>query len=224
MRDLISVIMQNLIKCRIDIGRCQIMLSNKTLLLQKCLFITASLFILNFSVFAEEKPEQKVTKQNANSTQNSEGSGFIFYGNWCGPNHPPDIADAPAPIDLLDSQCKAHDFCYFEKGDFDCSCDRAMVKQLDQNQKMRRFSREQYLLAQNMKIHFALSPCNGEVKGNKALPTRVLTNVYQRSKSRVLSTYDHFIGNRFPSMKRNQNEEIINKEKTINEDEQDQDK
>ena len=198
------------------------MLSNKTHLLQKCLFIIASLFIFNFSVSAEEKPEQKITNQSVNSTQNSEASGFIFYGNWCGPNHPPDIADAPAPIDLLDSQCKTHDFCYFEKGNFDCSCDRAMVKQLDQNQKMRRFSREQYLLAQNMKIHFALSPCNGEVNGNKALPTRVLTKIYQRSKDRVLNTYDRFIGNRFSSMKRNQapeniiNKEIISKEDPIN--------
>lgn len=172
-------------------------------------FISIFYLPLLFADNDAAKTEQQMDKS---------GSGFIFYGNWCGPNHPPDMTKAAEPIDLLDAQCKTHDLCYFDKGDFDCGCDRAMVKEIDQNQKMKRFTREQYLLAQNIKLHFALSPCNGQVDGNKALPTRILTRVYNGTKNRVLNTYDRFIGNRFPGMKRTEDAPKASNKNTTAED------
>lgn len=178
---------------------------HKTLLRLICLLLVTFYCASTSIVLAQEnnnQPSQAEQKYSAEKKSNPSDSGFIFYGNWCGPNHPPDITAAPEPVDLLDKQCKTHDFCYFDKGDFDCSCDRAMVQEIDLSQKKKLFTREQHLIAQNIKIHFALSPCNGDVNGNKILPTRVLTRIYKGTKNRVLNTYDHFIGSRFESMKR----------------------
>lgn len=184
---------------------------NKTPLLHYCFIIVISCsFIFASNSYADENSPQNtekytIAKASKQKTQVIKDSpGFIVYGNWCGLNHPTDMTTAAEPIDLLDSQCKTHDYCYFEKGDFDCGCDRTMVLDIDQNQKMRRFTTEQYLLAQNIKLHFALSPCNGDVNGNKALPTRILTHVYKKSKDRIFNTYDRLIGNRFPAMQRNE--------------------
>lgn len=146
-----------------------------------------------------------LSQADDNLSQNKQPStgGFAIYGNWCGPNHPADINNAPDPVDLLDKQCQTHDLCYVEKGDFDCGCDRQMVKNIDYAQHQRLYTREQNILAQNIKLHFAISPCNGEVDGNKILPTRILTRVYKGTKRRVLNTYDRFIGRHLPDQKDN---------------------
>lgn len=181
------------------------MASHKVHLLLNCLLLVTLSCSYPIIVFANDTQSEPAQKDLSDKKSTPSDSGFIFYGNWCGPNHPPDITTAPEPIDLLDKQCQTHDLCYIDKGDFNCSCDRAMVKEIDLSQKKKLFNREQYLLAQNIKIHFALSPCNGEVNGNKILPTRVLTRIYKGTKNRVLNTYDRFIGNRFQSMKRSDN-------------------
>ena len=118
--------------------------------------------------------------------------GFSVYGNWCGPNHPQDVNNADNPIDILDKQCKTHDLCYVEKGEYDCSCDRAMVLDIDYTQLRKNYNTKQYITAQNMKLHFAISPCNGEVENNKVLPTRILTNIYKTTKSRAQDIFDRF--------------------------------
>lgn len=180
------------------------MTPQKNYLLRKCVIFVTFSCLFTSSLFASENKTKLETKSSTSTTATTSkpSSGFVLYGNWCGPNHPPDITNAPAPIDLLDMQCKKHDLCYFEKNDFDCGCDREMVKEIDWNQKMKRFTPEQYLIAQNIKIHFAISPCNGNVEGNKILPTRILTRVYNKTKNHVLNSYDRFIGNRFPELKR----------------------
>lgn len=141
------------------------------------------LLIFSLSVNAESSAENK--------SSNSK-TGFSMHGNWCGPNHPKDVNNANDPIDILDQQCKTHDLCYVDKGEFDCSCDRNMVLNIDNTQKRNSYSPKQYLLAQNIKVHFAISPCNGEVANNKILPTRIFTNIYQKTKSKALNIYDRF--------------------------------
>jgi len=190
----------------LSIGYHQIMPSYRIDCFRACLFLISVLYLYPSILLAEDSNannEQQNDTRQPNIQPNSSDSGFIFYGNWCGPNHPVDITTAPDPIDLLDNQCKIHDFCYSDKGDFDCGCDRQLVTDLDNNQKKRLFTPEQYLLAQNIKLHFAFSPCNGVVEGNKVLPTRVLTRIYNGTRNRMLNTYDRFIGNRFSGMKRN---------------------
>lgn len=178
---------------------------NRILLESVSLIFVILSYAYSSIVFADANHNSDEQKSNTPSTVQSTNanSGFIFYGNWCGPNHPADITTAAPPIDLLDAQCKAHDLCYVNKGEFDCGCDRVLVTGLDQNQKKHMFTSEQYLLAQNIKLHFAFSPCNGVVDGNKVLPTRVLTRLYKGTKNRVLNTYDRLLGDRFSGMQRN---------------------
>jgi hypothetical protein len=48
------------------------------------------------------------------------------YGKWCG-----DEQSGPeTPIDAVDEVCCRHDQCYCERGDFDCSCDRALIQSM----------------------------------------------------------------------------------------------
>ena len=147
----------------------------------KYIFILLSVFSL--CVNADTTNKNKTSNNNA---------GFSMHGNWCGPNHPKDVNNAKDPIDILDKQCKKHDLCYVEKGEFDCSCDRDMVLDIDKTQKHNIYNSKQYLLAQNIKVHFAVSPCNGEITNNKILPTRILTNIYQKTKGKAMDIYDRF--------------------------------
>lgn len=66
---------------------------------------------------------------------------LLYYGNFCGANHPaivaPDSATAirklteiPA-VDRLDAACKAHDICYEARHTFDSECDRQFVTQVN---------------------------------------------------------------------------------------------
>jgi len=168
--------------------------------------------ILLIHIISTEKVEAKNRTPEPNNQSKKQtdisSSGFSIYGNWCGPNHPPDVNNAPEPIDLLDQQCKTHDLCYVEKGYLDCHCDRVMVLEIDQTQKSKKYTVQQYLVAQNIKIHFAVSPCNGKTAGNKMLPTRILTNVYKGTKKRVINIYDRFIGNHFHEVNESEYEQV----------------
>ena len=145
--------------------------------------LNSTLLFLTFFILTQPSIANDAPAKNSNPD-------FSIYGNWCGLNHPKDVNNAPSPIDILDKQCKTHDLCYVDKGDYDCSCDRSMVKEIDKTQKQKIYNPQQYLLAQNIKIHFSVSPCNGDVEGNKILPVRILTNIYQGTKHKVLNIYE----------------------------------
>jgi len=53
-----------------------------------------------------------------------------FYGNWCGPGHPRNPANASPPIDPLDVTCMRHDHCIAVQGVFDCGCDISLLTEL----------------------------------------------------------------------------------------------
>lgn len=176
------------------------MLTKKTPLLLNYLLIGALLLVFSATSRANagnDKEEGTEEKRPANKTTKNTTSGFSIHGNWCGPNHPVDINNASNPIDLLDQQCKTHDLCYVNKGELDCGCDRTMVKEIDKTQHNKLYTPQQYFIAQNIKMHFAISPCNGDIDGNKMLPTRVLTRIYKGTKRRVVNTYEQFIGRHF---------------------------
>lgn len=160
-------------------------------LLKKSQFLL-NIFILYATLFIFSSSSSATENVDTLPRPATSEAGFSMHGNWCGPNHPKDINNAGDPIDILDKQCKVHDLCYIEKGEYDCSCDRAMVLDIDNNQKRKIYDSKLYLLAQNIKIHFAISPCNGEVNDNKILPTRILTNIYKKTKTRALDLYDRF--------------------------------
>lgn len=52
--------------------------------------------------------------------------GIPFYGNWCGPGH----SGPGAPIDIIDYYCREHDYCYEDRGYFNCSCNQTLLNGL----------------------------------------------------------------------------------------------
>ena len=48
----------------------------------------------------------------------------VYYGNYCGMGQDDNF---PPPTDALDAACSAHDFCYSQRGRFDCACDRTLA-------------------------------------------------------------------------------------------------
>lgn len=51
-----------------------------------------------------------------------------IYGNYCGPGTEPNAGN---PIDYLDSCCRTHDDCYASTGYFACTCDSALISNID---------------------------------------------------------------------------------------------
>ena len=63
-----------------------------------------------------------------NSSYSGSGLGVpCVYGNWCGPG----CSGPGAPIDDVDSCCRAHDLCYTARGYSSCSCDRELLRCLE---------------------------------------------------------------------------------------------
>lgn len=58
----------------------------------------------------------------------TRATAFPIYGNWCGPNY-----GSGTPIDLLDKACKKHDNCYRDNYRHKCSCDQAMLTNINNN-------------------------------------------------------------------------------------------
>ena len=78
---------------------------------------------------------------------------FLVYGNWCGPGR-----DGGAPIDGIDAACMRHDLCYDQRGNFDCSCDLALMDEL----RYRLWPDEGlYQTARGIYEAIALLPCRG---------------------------------------------------------------
>lgn len=140
-----------------------------------------------------------VHTQPKHEQQDTGSGGFATYGNWCGRNHPKNINTAAAPVDHLDTTCKQHDLCYIKYGDFDCACDRALVKEIDKAQIHHLYSKKELFVARGLKAHFALSPCNGNTTNNKMLPTRVLMNIYKGTKRKAKALYKKFFGDSTPN-------------------------
>ena len=131
------------------------------------------------------------------STSRTPPSGFVFYGNWCGPGRPKDIHNVPDPTDHLNAACMRHDKCYVEEGYFECKCDATLVSEIDNSLLQGRYKHQTLVAARGIKAHFLVSPCEGDVS-EKMMPTRVLTNIYQGVKRKIKGFYDKFIGDGEP--------------------------
>lgn len=68
----------------------------------------------------------------------------LIYGNWCGPG----CSGPSDPIDGVDSCCKTHDLCYDRNGYFDCECDAALIRCLDNQSGFWAWTIRTYFLAQ----------------------------------------------------------------------------
>lgn len=78
---------------------------------------------------------------------------FPVWGNWCGPGH------GGGPVkDVLDNGCKQHDLCYGKRGYFACSCDGALIKYIDRNQKKMKIVER--TVAAAIKTYFKKTVCN----------------------------------------------------------------
>ena len=81
-------------------------------------------------------------------------AGIPLHGNWCGPGH-----GGGTPIDALDVACMHHDGCYGEKGYLDCSCDRALVREIDHLLRRGGLSAGLRAKALLVRQYFCISPC-----------------------------------------------------------------
>lgn len=52
---------------------------------------------------------------------------WTTHGNWCG-KIPPSTGGRSRPVDDLDKACQAHQLCYRERWDRNCSCDDRLLK------------------------------------------------------------------------------------------------
>ena len=109
------------------------------------------------------------------------------YGNWCGPEHPKDLATLtppPTPVDELDRLCMRHDYCYMEHGNFNCDCDNTFTTDVDNAIKIGKITGATAITARSFKYHFNASPCEGNNK-KKLAPTRALQKIYYGVKNRI---------------------------------------
>ncbi|MBC6316165.1 hypothetical protein [Listeria grandensis] len=90
--------------------------------------------------------------QQADADGGAQARGWKVYGNWCGPKH-----GGGKPIDYLDSICKSHDLCYADRGYFACSCDKMLIKRIDQYAKKMKW--KERLAAYAVKTYFKYAPC-----------------------------------------------------------------
>ena len=116
-----------------------------------------------------------------------------LYGNWCGLDHPKDVAANPPPIDALDAACMRHDLCYTERGFLSCECDAAFTQELYSEMAKKTYTGLELATARATHAHFAASPCTGDMK-SKARPVRLLKGVYDGTKRRVVDAYDRVTG------------------------------
>lgn len=151
-------------------------------------------FLILFSVGCSSTNQKTVP-----STSSTPPSGFIVYGNWCGPGRPEDIHNVPEPADHLDAACMRHDKCYDEEGYFECKCDAKLVSEIDNSLLQGRYKHQTLVAARSIKAHFSVSPCEGDVS-EKMMPTRVLTNIYKGTKRKIKGLLDKFIGDDEPQI------------------------
>lgn len=124
--------------------------------------------------------------RDSNDQVNQETAGdYAVYGNWCGPDHPQTLDPAPRPLDLVDQACMRHDYCYVEKGYFNCDCDMDLVDELGENLAAGKYSvgaEERY--ARSIYRYFAASPCTGD-DSRKQESARRLNELIKKTKDSV---------------------------------------
>ncbi|POH72055.1 hypothetical protein [Arthrobacter glacialis] len=79
--------------------------------------------------------------------------GLPIWGNWCGPGH-----GGGAAVDVLDSICRTHDKCYGSRGYFACSCDRAIISDINRN--VNRMKTQERVTAAAVSVYFTYCMCN----------------------------------------------------------------
>ena len=121
-----------------------------------------------------------------------------IYGNWCGLDHPTDVAANPLPIDALDAACRRHDLCYTQRGFLSCECDAEFTQELRGEIANSTYTGLQLATARATHAHFAASPCVGDMKA-KTRPVRFLKGVYDGTKRRVVDVYNRASGERVNS-------------------------
>jgi hypothetical protein len=119
---------------------------------------------------------------------------LVVYGNWCGFDHPRDPSTAPAPIDELDASCMRHDYCYVDKGQFACDCDKVFNDELQTGLSANRYQGYQKHFALSFHRYFDASPCAGTAEG-KVGPSKVLQTIYKDVTKKAVGLYDHIMGN-----------------------------
>lgn len=77
---------------------------------------------------ADQTFEFVMAKYYEENNMQTRATAFPIYGNWCGPNY-----GSGTPIDLLDKACKKHDNCYRDNYRHKCSCDEAMLNNINNN-------------------------------------------------------------------------------------------
>ena len=72
--------------------------------------------------------EQQGNYKRINRVKHELLDKLTHYGNWCGKGN-----NGKPPIDILDSQCKKHDYCYSCNGMWNTECDKQFVYNIAQN-------------------------------------------------------------------------------------------
>lgn len=130
---------------------------------------------------------------NACSSSPAKMSAVGVYGNWCGYDHPSDMSTAAPPVDELDAICMRHDYCYVEKGQFACECDKALNEELQANLSANKYQGQQKHFARSFHHYFKGSPCAGTPDG-KLGPSKALQNIYKGTKKKAIGLYDRLVG------------------------------
>jgi len=156
------------------------MIVSKRLLAVLLLFFMA----LSISVMAEEdvaveKPTQPDLIKSLMPT----------YGNWYGANHPADINNAAAPINSVDRACMVHDFCYQEKGYFDCGCDKALNDELITGLRGHKYAGAEFVYGKSIHHYFDGSPCKGD-HGGKFGPSQAAQNAAKKANDAAVKLKD----------------------------------
>lgn len=94
-----------------------------------------------------------VSQRGAGENQMTTMLSVPIWGNWCGPGHGGGNA-----VDVLDSICQTHDYCYAARGYFACSCDRQIV--LDIRNNIYRMTSGERVMAAAVSTYFTYCLCN----------------------------------------------------------------
>ncbi|THJ66485.1 hypothetical protein E8P82_08480 [Arthrobacter echini] len=92
-------------------------------------------------------------KSVSDGQMSTNGLSLPLWGNWCGPGH-----GGGSAVDVLDSICRTHDKCYGSRGYFACSCDRAIVKDIQRN--ITRMGKAERTVAAAVSTYFTYCLCN----------------------------------------------------------------
>jgi len=147
-----------------------------------------TIILLGFCVvFSACSSAPKKTAANSEQQANPSYLKLQVYGNWCGLDYPKNLtflSTPPKAIDGLDEACKRHDYCYLEKGNFSCECDKTIVEEIDNALVLNEIKGSSRHIARSIRTHFQGSPCEGDSR-TKALPSHLLHRVYHNVKGAV---------------------------------------